>query len=233
VTRAELTLPILLAATRDGDSVHSTRSGRAQSPGSGEVPAAAADDVLLVRLAQAGDTQAFGELVERNRRAVYRAIYAVLGSATDADDVAQEAFVTAYRKLSSFRGEASFKTWMLSIAWRKAIDRRKSITKWLRLSAPRETFGEESTDIVERVASGDQTHEERMAADELQRTLKRLITTLPRKLRDVLLLAASGEHSYEEIATALAIPVGTVKWRVSEARRVLKEKLAALGYGHE
>ena len=233
VTRAELTLPILLAAPRDEDSVHSTRSGRAQSTGSGEVPLSAADDVLLVQLAQAGDAQAFGELIERNRRAVYRAVYAALGSSTDADDVAQDAFVTAYRKLSSFRGDASFKTWMLSIAWRKAIDRRKSVMKWLRLSASHDHFGEESTDIFERVASGDRSHEERMAADQLQRTLKRLITRLPRKLRDVLLLAAAGEHSYEEIATALAIPVGTVKWRVSEARRVLKEKLAALGYGHE
>ena len=62
-------------------------------------------DLALVRRAQAGDEQAFGQLVERNRRAVYRAAYAALGSAEDADDVAQETFVAVYQKLQGFRGE--------------------------------------------------------------------------------------------------------------------------------
>src|SRR3954453_21872333 len=76
-------------------------------------------DLDLVRRAQAGDADAFGELVERNRRAVFRAALAVLGSAAEADDAAQDAFVMAYRKLGSFRGEAAFRTWILAIAWRK------------------------------------------------------------------------------------------------------------------
>ena len=67
-------------------------------------------DLELVRRAQAGDVQAFGDLVERNRRAVFRAALAAVGSATEADDVAQEAFVTAFQKLQGFRGDASFKT---------------------------------------------------------------------------------------------------------------------------
>src|SRR5918995_2989468 len=94
-------------------------------------------DLELVRLAQAGDVEAFGELVERNRRAVFRAALAAVGSAAEADDVAQEAFITAFQKLSGFRGEASFKTWLLTITWRKAIDRRKSVTRWMqRLVTP-------------------------------------------------------------------------------------------------
>jgi RNA polymerase sigma factor (sigma-70 family) len=95
-----------------------------------------ATDLDLVRLAQAGDVEAFGELVERNRRAVFRAALAAVRSPAEADDVAQEAFVTAFRKLQSFRGESQFRTWLLSITWRKAIDRRKSMSRWLRLSAP-------------------------------------------------------------------------------------------------
>src|SRR5215467_9413788 len=87
------------------------------------------EDLELVR--RAGDVAAFGELVERNRRAVFRAALAAVGSATEADDVAQEAFITAFQKLDGFRGEASFKTWLLSITWRKAIDRRKSVTRWV------------------------------------------------------------------------------------------------------
>ena len=108
-------------------------------------------DLDLVRRAQAGDDDAFGELVERNRRAVFRAVLAALGSPAEADDVAQEAFVTAYRKLDSFRGEAAFRTWVLAIAWRKALDRRKSMTRWLRLTvAPPENEGE-VTDWIEQM----------------------------------------------------------------------------------
>ena len=189
-------------------------------------------DLDLVRLAQAGDTEAFGELVERNRRAVFRAALAAVGSATEADDVAQEAFLTAWRKLSGFRGESQFRTWLLSITWRKAIDRRKSLTKWLKLaaSASRDEAGDDMFDIVERIPSSDRTPDESLESHELQRDVRKLIRTLPRKLRDALLLAGTGEHTYDEIGRMLNAPVGTVKWRVAEARRVLKRKLAAMGY---
>ncbi len=195
----------------------------------------AATDLDLVRLAQAGDVDAFGELVERNRRAVFRAALACVRSPAEADDVAQEAFVTAYRKLGTFRGEAQFRTWLLSITWRKAIDRRKSISRWLKLavSPTRTETGEESFDQMERVAASNRSQEDSFVDDELQQNVTRLIRTLPRKLRDALLLAGTGEHTYEEISQILGAPLGTVKWRVSEARRVLKRKLAALGYAYE
>jgi RNA polymerase sigma-70 factor (ECF subfamily) len=189
-------------------------------------------DLELVRLAQAGDTGAFGELVERNRRAVFRAALAAVGSATEADDVAQEAFVTAWRKLSGFRGESQFRTWLLSITWRKAIDRRKSLNKWLKLAAfaSRDEAGDSMFDVVEQVPSNERAADAVLESNELQRDIRRLIRTLPRKLRDALLLAGSGEHTYDEISRMLDAPVGTVKWRVAEARRVLKRKLTALGY---
>lgn len=194
-----------------------------------------ATDLDLVRLAQAGDVEAFGELVERNRRAVFRAALACVGSPAEADDVAQEAFVTAYRKLSTFRGEAQFRTWLLSITWRKAIDRRKSVTRWLKMTVnpARDDSGEDAFDQMERVASTDRSQEDTIVDEELQRNVTRLIGTLPRKLRDALLLAGTGEHTYEQISRMLGAPLGTVKWRVSEARRVLKKKLAALGYAYE
>ena len=195
----------------------------------------AATDLDLVRLAQAGDVEAFGELVERNRRAVFRAALACVRSPAEADDVAQEAFVTAYRKLGTFRGEAQFRTWLLSITWRKAIDRRKSISRWLRLAvtpSPADTR-EGSFDQMERVATSNRSQEDSFVDEELHQNVTRLIGTLPRKLRDALLLAGTGEHTYEEISQILGAPLGTVKWRVSEARRVLKKKLAAMGYAYE
>jgi RNA polymerase sigma-70 factor, ECF subfamily len=194
-----------------------------------------ATDLDLVKLAQAGDTEAFGELVERNRRAVFRAALAAVRSPTEADDVAQEAFVTAYRKLGTFRGESQFRTWLLSITWRKAIDRRKSVTRLLRLtaSAPRDPDGDPVSDLVERMPSGERSQEEDLVDAELQANVTRLIGTLPKKLRDALLLAGTGDHTYEQISGMLGVPLGTVKWRVAEARRVLKRKLQALGYAYE
>ena len=194
--------------------------------------AASAADLVLVRRAQAGDTEAFGELVERNRRAVFRAALAAVGSATEADDVAQEAFVTAFQKLAGFRGESSFKTWLLAITWRKAIDRRKSVTRWMqRMVAPGHS-GEtgEEWDVMDRVAASGQSQEDDLVTSDLQQRLKPLIASLPKKLRDALMLAGSGDHSYDEIGRLLKIPTGTVKWRVSEARKVLRQKMAAMGY---
>ena len=189
-------------------------------------------DLELVRRAQAGDVDAFGDLVERNRRAVFRAALAAVGSAAEADDVAQEAFVTAFQKLAGFRGESSFKTWLLSITWRKAIDRRKSVTRWMqRLIAPAAANDEgQEWDPMQTVASAGRSQEEELLTADLQRRLRPLIASLPKKLRDALLLAGSGDHSYDEIGRLLGIPTGTVKWRVSEARKVLKQKMHAMGY---
>jgi RNA polymerase sigma-70 factor, ECF subfamily len=195
---------------------------------------AAADpvDLALVRRAQAGDVEAFGELVERNRRSVFRAALAAVGSATEADDVAQEAFVTAFQKLNGFRGDSSFKTWLLAITWRKAIDRRKSVTRWMqRLVTPAHTAdAADEWDPLQRIAAGGPTQEDDVMTADLQRRLRPLIASLPKKLRDALMLAGSGDHSYEEIGQILKIPVGTVKWRVFEARKVLKHKMSAMGY---
>jgi RNA polymerase sigma-70 factor, ECF subfamily len=190
----------------------------------------APSDLELVRLAQAGDTQAFGTLVERNRRAVFRAALAAVGSPAEADDVAQDAFVAAYRKLSHFRGDAAFRTWVVSIAWRKALDRRRSVARWLKMTVTPQRFDDQAGDGMDELRSGWRSPEEHLASAELERTIRRLIATLPRKLRDALLLSGSDEYSYEQIAVLLGIPVGTVKWRVSEARRVLKQKLTSIGY---
>ena len=93
--------------------------------------------------------------------------------------------------------------------------------------------GEDLFDVVEQVPSPARPQDLAYEAAELQQDVRRLIGTLPRKLRDALLLAGTGEHTYDDIAEMLATPVGTVKWRVAEARRVLKRKLSAMGYRDE
>lgn len=223
--------PTFEAASEDS----APASQAADLPTPDEAPRADATDLELVRLAQAGDAEAFGQLVERNRRAVFRAALAAVGSATEADDVAQEAFVTAWRKLSGFRGDSQFRTWLLSITWRKAIDRRKVVSRWLKLaaSASRDEAGDDIFDVVERIPSRERGQQEIVESTELHRDLRKLIRTLPVKLRDALLLAGAGEHTYDDIGRLLDAPVGTVKWRVAEARRVLKRKLAAMGYAND
>jgi RNA polymerase sigma-70 factor (ECF subfamily) len=172
---------------------------------------------LLVEAAKAGDRDAFGRLVEVHERVVIRTAMAALGRREDAEDVAQEAFVVAWQKLAGFRGDATFRTWLLTIVWRRALDRRRARQRWwTRASSGRPDGAEDGTPAAtspdpERTAMGRETA--RRVAVEIGR--------LSPKLRDALLLSASGEHSYEEIARLLRVSVGTLKWRVSEARRVV------------
>ncbi len=184
-------------------------------------------DAELVERARQGDTSAFGQLVERHQRTVFRAAYAALGSRAEAEDAAQDAFLAAYRKLAMFRGESSFKTWLLAIAWRHALDRRASVTRRVRLF-----FSPDSTGWPDPPHPGP-SQEQSLARDELRSLVRDVVKTLPAKYRDALLLAASGEHTFEEMAEILQIPVGTAKWRVAEGRRLIKQRLAGMGYGNE
>jgi RNA polymerase sigma-70 factor (ECF subfamily) len=187
------------------------------------------DDVDLVARARQGDPAAFGELVDRHRVAVFRAALAALGSHAEAEDAAQDAFLAAYRRLGSFRGEASFKTWLLTIAWHEAINRRRAISRVLRrLVQPAPEMEPES--VFADVAAAGPTPEEAAASREVHRAIRSEIRALSPKLRDALLLAQSGEYGYAEIAGMLGVPLGTIKWRVSEARRIVKARLRARGH---
>lgn len=174
--------------------------------------------------ARAGDPEAFGVLVDRFREPVFRAALAATGSSAEAEDAAQDAFLAAYRRLDRFRGDSSFKTWLLSIVWNKALDRRRTMRRTFVFSLETEQGATTDPPSLEPPADA------ALAAASAHRAATTLIAGLPVKLRDPLLLAASGEHSYTEMATMLGVPVGTLKWRISEARRIVREKLQRLGY---
>ena len=180
-------------------------------------------DPELVERARRGDDAAFGTLVDRHRTAVFRAALAALGTREDAEEVAQEAFVAAFQHLQDFREDASFKTWLLSIAWRKALTRRRNVRTFLR------RFVQPPEDTEWQVPDAGRTQEQAVLDDELHGHIRREIARLAPKFRDALLLASAGEHSYNDIAGMLGIPVGTLKWRVNEARRQLKGRLAGDG----
>jgi RNA polymerase sigma-70 factor (ECF subfamily) len=193
------------------------------------------DDADLVARARQGDPAAFGQLVDRHRTAVYRAALVALRSPAEAEDAAQDAFLLAYRRLDSFRGESSFKTWLLTITWHQAINRRRALTRvWRRLVA---TAGESDepaheTVLASLVAAGP-SPEAAAAQQQLVRAVGDAINRLSPKLRDALVLAQSGQYSYEEIASMVKAPIGTIKWRVAEARRLVKRQLLQRGFGDQ
>jgi RNA polymerase sigma-70 factor (ECF subfamily) len=177
-------------------------------------------DDELVALAREGDPAAFDQLVTRHQAAAYRAALAALRNPEDAEEVAQDAFVRAWTNLQRFRGESDFRTWLQTIVWNRALSRRRSVARWWSRRAP---LDDAAAVAADRPAV-DVSH------DEMRRHVASAIDALSPKLRDALLLAQSGEHDYEAIGTLLKIPVGTVKWRVSEARKKVRVRLAALGY---
>jgi len=185
-------------------------------------------DAALVERARAGDAEAFGELVDRHRDAVFRAALAALRDQAEADDAAQDAFLLAYRRLSTFRGESSFRTWILSIAWRTALTRRRSWRRWWHHLAAGPIGSEHHA--MPAIAADGPTPEAAAAGAELVAHVEKLLAALPARLRDPLLLIATGDHGYDDMSALLGVPVGTLKWRVSEARRLLKARLAAMGF---
>jgi RNA polymerase sigma-70 factor (ECF subfamily) len=168
----------------------------------------------LVSAARAGSRDAFGQLVLLHQQAVIRAALAALGNRAEAEDAAQEAFVLAWRKLPGFRAESSFRTWVLTIAWRRALTRRRHRRRWAAADEALGAWGE-------RVAGAAPDPERSAVASDLAQRVGAAIARLTPGLRDTLLLAASGDYSYTEISEMLEVPVGTIKWRVAEARRIV------------
>jgi RNA polymerase sigma-70 factor (ECF subfamily) len=178
---------------------------------------------LLIDRARAGDQLAFGRLVDLHHRSVYRTALAALGTHEDAEDAAQEAFIQAWRHLPGFRGDAAFRTWLLTIVWRKALDRRRSRLLWW----SRRAATPEGVDLLAEVATGTPNPERAALASDEARRVRKEIDKLSSTLRDTLLLVSSGEYSYEEVAAILRTPIGTVKWRVAEARRIIGRRMDA------
>ena len=178
------------------------------------------DEELVLRARQ-GDTGAFDDLVVRHQGAVYRTALAALRHREEAEEAAQDAFVRAWTGLARFRGQASFRTWLLTIAWHRALARRRRVLTWGRRRA--------DASQAERLPSRDPDPETTVHVKHLAMQIRAAITQLAPKLRDALLLAQSGEFRYGDMADMLGVPTGTVKWRVAEARRRVRARVAAQG----
>jgi RNA polymerase sigma-70 factor (ECF subfamily) len=184
------------------------------------------ETAVLVARARDGDVQAFGVLVDRHAGAARRVAAAALAGSDHADDVVQDACVTAWQRLADLTDPEAFRAWLLSITWRKALDRRRSLRRWF----AKLVVGDSDVDRIEWAADPAAGPEDQAMAGELERAIAVAIRSLPTRLRDPFLLATAHHHRYDDIADWLRLPVGTVKWRVFEARRLLRAKLAAMGH---
>ena len=181
---------------------------------------------LDLDLARRGDRDAFGRLVRRHQRRVYAAALHILGNHSDADDVTQEAFVRAYRGLGSFDGRADFFTWLYRIAVNTALNALRSGKRGAVLH---QRSGAEAAHVggrPEALGHGAPSPAQRAEhTGEVARVLAAVAELSP-ALRVTLVLATVEELPHKQIAEILQIPEGTVAWRVNEARRLLKLRLA-------
>jgi RNA polymerase sigma-70 factor (ECF subfamily) len=179
-------------------------------------PSGTAHDELARDTAQADARREFEERLAECGPLAYRVARGVLRNTADAEDVAQEALLRAYRRFDRLRDRTRFRGWLVRIAFRIALDRLRSSKR----REQRDTLWSEPAHQA-RVA----TAEDLAASAEFQEHLDRALAELPEKFRIVLLLAAMQGHTIEEVAALLGIPVGTVKSRLFFGKKQLAEKL--------
>ena len=187
-------------------------------------PRAERSDQELIAAALARDTAAFGELVARYQNRLFGALIHMLGSTEDAKDVAQDAFVLAFQKLATFRGDAQFYSWLYRIAMNAAVNfRRKNRSLGASIEAAKERVGLEPTDL-----RGDTSPDRPLEQTERQLLVRQALAQMTEEFRIPLVMAEMEEMKYEEIAALLNCPIGTVRSRIHRGRSELREKLRRL-----
>jgi len=202
-----------IKSTHKGTNYRRTGSKEQCSNGAGTLPERDPDHAVLAECST-GNTQAFNELVLRHKDRLYTVAVQLLGDSSEAEDVTQEAFLRAYEKLTEFRGDARFSTWLYRICYnlclnhltRKKIDRQEGL-------------------FPETLPDGEEQFLDHAIVKEQQDVVRRAISQLTVEFRDVVILYYTGQLSYEEIASLLELPVGTVRSRLHRGREQLKDLL--------
>lgn len=183
-------------------------------------------DQLLVERVQKGDKAAFDLLIHKYQHRIVSLISRYVNDPSEALDVAQEAFIKAYRAIHNFRGDSAFYTWLYRIAintaknWLVARKRRPPATDIDAVDA-------EQYDMDSRLKDRS-TPESELLREEIEKTVYDTIAELPEDLRTAIILREMDGMSYEEIATTMECPIGTVRSRIFRAREAIDEKLKPL-----
>jgi len=182
------------------------------------VSASISDADCVRRIIQRGETDAFEILVRRHEKTIFNLVYRMLGDYDDAAEVSQEVFLSAYRAIGQFRGDANFSTWLYRIALNHATTRRRSISSRHQKTVP--------IDDMEPLSDPELGPAEILERKEIRERVQLALNKLEPDDATMILLRDLQDISYDEVARVLEIPVGTVKSRLHRARQALKTQLA-------
>lgn len=186
-------------------------------------------DAALVGLCRDGDADAFNVLVRRYKDRVYNVVYRFVGNREDAEDVAQETFVRAYRGIQDFRGDAQVYTWLYRIAGNLARNRlRDRSRKGRNRGTSLDALEESAPGVAQAATRTNRTPEDVASERELNAILQQCLDELPDHYRMVFVLRTFDRLSYDEIAECVGCPKGTVKSRLNQARSLLHARLKEL-----
>jgi len=208
---------------RKGTNPVATLSNRVEN----EICLAGDVDREIVASCQKGDIQAFGVLVEKYQKKMLNVAYRMIGDYQEACEATQEAFLSAYRAIGKFRGDAAFSTWMTGIVLNQARNRLKQMKtrsrrEGLSLDEPVET---ERGAALREAAAENCTAPEELERKETARMVQECIGALDPDFREVVVLREIRGYSYEEIGEILKVAEGTVKSRLFRAREILRGAL--------
>lgn len=167
------------------------------------------EELGLVRKSQSGDSEAFEELVRRYQHMIHALTYRMTGSLADAEDLAQEVFIRAYRQLNGFRGDAKFSSWLYRIGVNTCLNWRKTTQR-------REKLYQDLADCDSTTSTG---------TDEPVARVQEALLQLPAKQRAAVVLTTYDEMSHAEAARMLRCSETTISWRVFAARKKLRRLL--------
>jgi len=185
-------------------------------------------DQQLVERAQRGDKRAFDLLVVKYQRKLARLLSQFIHDAAEVEDVTQETFIKAYRSLSSFRGDSAFYTWL----YRIGINAAKNFLVAQKRRAST-TTNEFDIEAAENFEEGSQlrelsTPENELMSKQIAQTVHQALQALPEELRSAITLREIEGLSYEEIASIMSCPTGTVRSRIFRAREAIADKLQSV-----
>ena len=181
----------------------------------------------LVEKAKSGDIKAFEKLIEDHQKKVFNIALRMIGDYDEASELAQEAFLKAYKSIKSFKGDSLFSTWIYKITTNVCLDEiRRKRKKLISLDEDIEHDGSEFKRQIKDHSPGPESLAEN---NELKRMVKESINLLPEDYKIVIVLRDIQGFSYEEISRIIKCPIGTVKSRINRARRALKKILQKNG----
>ena len=186
------------------------------------------DEPALIHSAQAGDLDSFNGLVLAYQDALYNTALRILGDDSAAADATQEAFISAFRSLNSYRG-GSFKAWLMRTVTNACYDELRRQKRRPTVSLEPANEDDEEIESPRWLADTSMSPDEKFEADELEHAIQHCLENLPADFRTVVVLADIQGLDYSEVASAARVPLGTIKSRLARARLRLRECLQGFG----